>query len=124
MRQIKKEIMLILSCIGMSFGVVGTAGWCLYLGIKHMDLFSIWASAIGIGITLFGLGVWSTNLIIAIKEYQREKKFEKERYAIPRVKIESDTVLLGALSKVEIENKSKQKGESDVKRSSKDSRPK
>lgn len=71
---LKKEIMLILSCIGMSFGVIGTAGWCLYLGIKHVDLLSIWGSAIGIGITLFGLGVWSANLIIAVKQYFKEKK--------------------------------------------------
>ena len=113
MRQIKKEIMLILSCIGTSFGVVGTSGWCLYLGIKHMDLFSIWGSAIGIGITLFGLGVWSANLIIAIKQYFKEKKEWTEL-----------TARFYAPLKVENENKSKQKGENDVKRNSKDIRPK
>lgn len=117
MKQIKKEIMLILSCIGTSFGVVGTAGWGLYLGIKHMDIVTIWGSAIGIGITLFGLGVWSTNLIIAIKQYLRERKLQTGIYITPRMHFYTEAELK---RKVEDENKSKQGGKSDVKRNSKD----
>ena len=100
MNSLRKEIMLILSCMCMSCGVIGTAGWCLYLGIKHMDLISIWGSAIGIGITLFGFGVWSANLIIAVKQYFKEKKewtMLTARFYQPL--------------KVENKNKSKQKGD-------------
>lgn len=116
MKQIKKEIMLILSCIGTSFGVVGTAGWSLYLGIKHMDIVTIWGSAIGIGITLFGLGVWSTNLIIAIKQYLRERKLSSGIYATPIMHFYTEAEFK---RKVEDENKSKRKGESNAKRNSK-----
>lgn len=116
MGQIKKEIMLILSCIGTSFGVVGTAAWGLYLGIKHMDLLTIWGSAIGIGITLFGLGVWSTNLIIAVKQYLRERKLQGGIYTTPKIRFLSNTAIL----KVDEKEKSKQKGGSNAKRNSED----
>ena len=99
----KKELMLILSCIGTSFGVIGTAGWSLYLGIKVGHLFTIWGSAIGIGITLFGLGVWSSNLIIAFNRYLLCKKEEKRSLEMLKQPF--------VICDENIQGKSKQKGD-------------
>lgn len=76
LKQIKQNIFYILSIIGTSFGVIGTAVWGLILGIRHWDLVTIWGSAIGIGITLFGLGIWTANLIIEANKYFKQKGVE------------------------------------------------
>lgn len=78
LKQIKQNIFYILAIIGTSFGVIGTAGWGLILGIRHGDLVTIWGSAIGIGITLFGLGIWTANLIIELKNYCLARKLEQK----------------------------------------------
>lgn len=89
LKQIKRNIWLIFTIIGTSFGVIGTAGWGLILGIRHGDIVTIWGSAIGIGITLFGLGIWTANLIIEIKNYRLEKKLHSGIWITPKIKITS-----------------------------------
>ena len=120
LKQIKQNIFYILAIIGTSFGVIGTAGWGLILGIRHWDLVTICGSAIGIGITLFGLGIWTANLIIEIKRYLTERKFKNGVYIFPRIKIPTDTML-----KVDEKEKSEQKGvaKNGTERNPKDTRP-
>ena len=120
LKQIKQNIFYILSIIGTSFGVIGTAGWGLILGIRHGDMVTIWGSAIGIGITLFGLGIWSANLIIEIKRYLVKRKFAKGIYIFPKIKIPTDTML-----KVDERKNPKQKGGSKngTERNSQNARP-
>ena len=79
MVEIKKNIMYILTIIGTSCGVIG--GWTgvLIAGLKANDQFAIWSGIITVGGMLFGLGIWTANLIIEVKRYINEKKREKER---------------------------------------------
>ena len=121
LKQIKQNIFYILSIIGTSFGVIGTAGWGLILGIRHGDLVTIWGSAIGIGITLFGLGIWSANLIIEVKRYIDKRKLEKGVFITPKIRFLSNTAIL----KVDERKKPKRKGGSKngTERNPKDTRP-
>lgn len=109
MNEIKKNIMYILTIIGTSCGVIG--GWtiCLQKAIEQGDQFLLWCSILTVGGMLYGLGIWSANLIIEVKRYFTERKFKNGVYIFPRIKIPTDTML-----KVDEKEKSKQKGDKNV----------
>ena len=110
MNEIKKNIMYILTIIGTSCGVIG--GWtiCLQKAIEQGDQFLLWCSILTVGGMLYGLGIWSANLIIEIKRYFAERKLAKGVLITPKIRFLSNT----AIVKVDEKEKSKQKGDKNV----------
>lgn len=69
MEQIKQNIFYILAIIGTSCGAMAATIWNLILGTRYGDLFTIWCSVIGIGLTVVGFVIWTINLAIEAKKY-------------------------------------------------------
>ena len=74
LKQIKKNIWFILTIIGTSCGMIG--GWftCALKGWETGDMFVFWSGVVTIIGMVYGLGIWTANLIIEIKNYCLEKK--------------------------------------------------
>lgn len=115
--QIKKNIFYILAIIGTSCGAMAATIWNLILGTRCGDLFTIWCSVIGIGLTVAGLVIWTINLVIEIKRYLTERKFKNRVYIFPRIKIPTDTMML------KVDKKEKGVVKNGTERNPKDTRP-
>ena len=117
LKQIKRNIWLILTIIGTSCGVIG--GWftCAVKGYQTGDWFLFWSGVVTAVGMVYGLGIWTANLIIEIKRYLTERKFKNGVYIFPRIKIPTDTMM----SKVD----EKEKGvvKNGTERNPKDTRP-
>lgn len=120
LKQIKRNIWFILTIIGTSCGVIG--GWftCAVKGYQTGDWFLFWSGVVTVVGMVYGLGIWTANLIIEIKRYLTERKFKNGVYIFPRIKIPTDTML-----KVDEKEKSEQRGvaKNGTERSPKDTRP-
>ncbi len=90
LKQIKKNIWYILTIIGTSCGVIG--GWftCAVKGYETGDWFLFWSGVVTVVGMVFGLGIWTANLIIEIKNYRQEKKLHTGIWLMPKIKMTSE----------------------------------
>ena len=90
LKQIKKNIWYILTIIGTSCGVIG--GWftCAIKGYQTEDWFLFWSGVVTVIGMVFGLGIWTANLIVEIKNYRREKKLHTGIWVSPRIRVASE----------------------------------
>ena len=90
LKQIKKNIWYILTIIGTSCGVIG--GWftCAVKGYQTEDWFLFWSGVVTVIGMVFGLGIWTANLIVEIKNYRIEKKLAGGIRITPKIKMYSE----------------------------------
>ena len=117
LKQIKRNIWFILTIIGTSCGVIG--GWfmCAVKGYQTGDWFLFWSGVATVIGMVYGLGIWTANLIIEIKRYIDVRKFEKGVYIFPKIKTPPDTMLL------KVDKKEKGVAKNGTERNPKDTRP-
>lgn len=120
LKQIKRNIWLILAIIGTSCGMIG--GWFMYAvkGYETGDWFSFWSGVVTVVSMVYGLGIWTANLIIEIKNYRLCKNFHKGIWINPK-----PNSAVGKLMQESRETKKEQKGvvKNGTERSPKDTRP-
>ncbi len=77
MKEIKKEIMYILTIIGTSCGVIG--GWfiCATKGFQTNDMFLFWSGVVTVVGMVLGLIGWGVKLIITAQKYFSVLKLTK-----------------------------------------------
>lgn len=119
LKKIKQNIWFILTIIGTSCGVIG--GWfmCAIKGYQTGDWFLFWSGVVTAVGMIYGLGIWTANLIIEIKNYRLCKGFYKGIWIDPK-----PNSVVGKLMRESRENQ-KQKGvvKNGTERNPKDTRP-